>query len=231
MLVAGVDGCRDGWIFLIGDSIGERISFLDVLIVQSFKELIAATQSCAAVAVDIPIGLSEDRPRRADLEARKRLGRPRASSVFPAPVRAVLACEDYRAACDVSAWAWGRRLSKQSFNILPKIREADSVLTASDQRRIVEAHPEVCFTALNAGRPMVHYKKTADGVEERRALLHGVYVEDVSLRPVPKGAGRDDFHDACVLVWTASRLARGRAERLPSEPELDSRGLRMEIVY
>jgi len=47
----------------------------------------------------------------------------------------------------------------------------------------------------------------------------------------PAGAARDDLYDALVLAWTATRLARGAAARLPAEPEGDGRGLRMEIVY
>ena len=41
----------------------------------------------------------------------------------------------------------------------------------------------------------------------------------------------DDFLDACVLAWLAGRIATGEAERLPAEPPLDAKGLRMEIWY
>lgn len=34
-----------------------------------------------------------------------------------------------------------------------------------------------------------------------------------------------------VALWTAERLLRGIAERIPTEPLLDPRGLRMEMVY
>jgi predicted RNase H-like nuclease len=44
-------------------------------------------------------------------------------------------------------------------------------------------------------------------------------------------SGRDDFLDACAALWTAERIYRGAAERLPSaeKPERDERGLDMAI--
>ena len=37
--------------------------------------------------------------------------------------------------------------------------------------------------------------------------------------------------DAMSLLWTARRVFGHAAKRVPSEPEWDSEGLRMEIVY
>ncbi len=45
------------------------------------------------------------------------------------------------------------------------------------------------------------------------------------------GAKPDDTLDACIAAWTAERIARQEAERLPSEPPLDGRGLHMEIWF
>jgi predicted RNase H-like nuclease len=42
---------------------------------------------------------------------------------------------------------------------------------------------------------------------------------------------RDDLLDACVLAWTAYRIATAQAQRVPDHPQEDSRGLRMEIWY
>ncbi|TMG01274.1 MAG: DUF429 domain-containing protein [Chloroflexi bacterium] len=39
----------------------------------------------------------------------------------------------------------------------------------------------------------------------------------------------DDYVDALACAWTALCVARGNARRIPSEPELDERGLRMEM--
>ncbi len=35
--------------------------------------------------------------------------------------------------------------------------------------------------------------------------------------------------DACVACWSAERILRGEAVRIPDDPPLDARGLRMEI--
>jgi predicted RNase H-like nuclease len=231
MLVAGVDGCPRGWIIAIaGVTDGGTLCLQAVVVVPGFKDLLAATQSCAAVAVDIPIGLSNGLPRQADLEARRLLGRPRASSVFPAPLRCLLPSTDYVNACALSYDACGHKLSLQAYGILAKIRDADDALTPQDQRRVCESHPEVSFAML-AGHPMISNKKTLPGRLERATLLSTLLGEDVSLRRHPTGADRDDFYDACVLTWTAARIANGTARSLPAQPQLDARGLRMEIVY
>jgi predicted RNase H-like nuclease len=232
MLIAGVDGCPKGWIVVVAeaDDAGSLSGF-EMLVVPTFKDLLVATRACDAVAVDIPIGLSDDCPRQADLLARRLLAPWRSSSVFPPPLRAVLACSNYRAACDLSASLCGKMMSKQAFNITPKIREADEALIPADQGRVIEAHPELAFARLNNGRPMMHNKKRLDGAEERAGLLSAAFGTDVRTWTVPRGAGRDDLYDAAVLVRTALRLTRGDALRLPSEPQYDARGLRMEIVY
>jgi predicted RNase H-like nuclease len=84
---------------------------------------------------------------------------------------------------------------------------------------------------MNGRRPMDHYKKTGPGEAERLALLSEAFADDLSAIHSPIGAGRDDLVDACAAAWTAARFARGEAGRLPEDPPLDSRGLRMEMVY
>lgn len=159
--VAGVDGCRGGWVLATRDG---------VHVVRTFAEIVA--ERFELVLVDIPIGLLEEGPRACDVEARKLLG-ARRSSVFPAPPRRLLGARRYAGQC-----------SKQLWNILYKIREVDRAMTPRLQRRIREAHPEVAF-ALLGGAPMRHSKKTREGLAERRALvgpvprLAGAAVDDV----------------------------------------------------
>ncbi len=231
--VAGVDGCRGGWVLAIAglNAAGARFSLQTVEVVPDFGHLLARTAGCVAMAVDIPIGLSEHGPRLADLAARRLLGRPRSSSVFPAPLRAALHCSEYREACAASVAAGGKMLSQQAFHILPKIREADKSLSPADQARIVESHPELTFAMINGGRPMEHNKKTPAGRAERGDTLDRIYDTPVSRLPVPRTAGLDDLYDALALAWTASRLARGIETHLPAEAQRDARGFRLEIVY
>jgi len=231
MLVAGVDGCRLGWLITIAET-GQGLALQSVSIAPSFKDMLVLTAACSAVGVDIPIGLMECDPRAPDREARRLLGGLRASSVFPAPVQAVLPfCDDYLAACAASEAVCGKRISKQLFMILPKIRDANDAMTPASQHRVREVHPEVCFWALNGNTTVPDSKHTLQGLMQRAELLSDIYGEDVAKRPLLRGSLTDDFFDALASTWTAARIARGEALTLPAEPEYDARGLRMEIVY
>jgi predicted RNase H-like nuclease len=202
---------------------------------QTARELVLASPSAQIIALDIPIGLPERGARDADLEARKLLGQPRGSSVFPAPIRAVLHAGSYQAACQTRAQVEGKKMSLQAWAIVPKIREVDDLLLAdpSLQARVREVHPEVCFYYLAQGRPMRHSKKRRAGREERRALLEqefGPCVELALAEARALGSGKDDMLDAFAALWTAERIARGLSVTLPASPPTDSFGLRMEIV-
>jgi predicted RNase H-like nuclease len=229
--VAGADGCKAGWIVAVGAPKDDgRLSLQDVLVVPDFAAALTATVACAAVAVDIPIGLSADGGRQADFEARKRIG-PRRSSVFPAPARMLLETLSYEEANSTSKARFGRGVQRQVFNILAKIREADAAISPALQGCFVESHPEVCFWALGGERHLNDTKRSPEGRAERLGLLEGVYGAEIrDVRP-PRGAAWDDLYDACVLAWTARHVAEGSAVHLPSPPQLDERGLRMEIVY
>jgi len=66
----------------------------------------------------------------------------------------------------------GRKLSRQSWAIVQKISEVDSVVCGLPERRkLREMHSEVCFMVPNGGEPMGHNKKKAAGQAERLAVL------------------------------------------------------------
>jgi predicted RNase H-like nuclease len=230
-VVAGVDGCRGGWIVVMAEPTAEDgLRLCRTAVVPDFAGVLALAEACAAVAVDMPIGLSADGRRQADFEARRRVG-PRRSSVFPPPPRSILSLSDYVSANAACRARFGRGMQKQVFNIAPRMREVDLVMTPALQARYVEAHPEVCFWALGRECCLEHAKRTPEGRAQRLSLLTAAFGEAVGgLRP-PAGAGWDDLYDACALAWTAARVAAGAAVHLPAEPERDERGLRMEIVY
>jgi predicted RNase H-like nuclease len=190
----------------------------------------------AIVAIDMPIGLSDDGSRGCDLTARRLLGRPRASSVFPAPCRAALAATTYRRACALSRRTLGVALSRETFNLLPKIRQVDALMTPALQEFVREVHPEVVFALLaGRGRGLRHAKRTADGERERRRLLRlfapPFDPEAVRLRLGPARVARDDVVDAVACLVAAARIRRGEAQVLPEGAVArDARGLRMEIV-
>jgi predicted RNase H-like nuclease len=194
-----------------------------------FTSLIEATSECAAVCVDVPIGISRDGRRRADTEARRFIG-PRRSSVFPPPPRALVSAEGGYWELNALARSIRAGISRQTYNILPKMREADALITPNMQARVRESHPEVSFCALN-GDCLPHAKHTREGLERRCRLLQGVYGDAAREWRAPRGASLDDLYDAAVLAWSAARAVRGQAQTLPAAPEMDERGLRMEIVF
>jgi predicted RNase H-like nuclease len=163
------------------------------------------------------------------VEARRQLG-PRRSSVFPAPVRSVLAASTYEEACALSRAACGKAISKQLFNILPKIREVDALVTPLRQQRLFEMSPELSLAVL-AGAPMADAKTTLDGRAERMRVLGDVFgraqIEHYA-NHTPAGAGVDDVLDAFAGAWTAERHATAR--HLQFGGDVDERGLRMEVV-
>lgn len=234
--VAGVDGCRAGWIVVLvawpGTSTKQP---LDMRLCPTFDSVLTCTPAPSVIAIDIPIGLLETpQPggRPCDRQARQRLGR-RASSVFSPPCRAILEATQY-------TQVRGYGMSRQAFGIVPKIRQVDRSMTPDLQQRVYEAHPELAFMALTGG-PMQHNKKTAAGRQERLDALaqapEGLFRTADTTLAVARQAFRrtqvapDDVLDAYVLARTAYRLASGQACCLPVDPAVDSRGLRMEVWY
>ena len=237
-LVAGVDGCRTGWVCVLADS-GSSAP-VDAFIAADFAE-IAALSDVVRIAVDMPIGIPDMAirgGRGCDSALRAVLG-GRQSSVFAVPGRAAVAETDYARACE-RALAHSdppRKVSKQCFHIFPKIREVDELMTPELQARIVEVHPEGAFWAMNGERALSEPKKLKSrayppGMDMRRRLLLAAGFPESFLgerRFRPSQAGEDDFLDACACAWTAGRVLRGEARRFPDAPMTDPRGLRMEI--
>ena len=134
-------------------------------------------------------------------------------------------------------YALGKKISKQAWGIVPKIREVDEFLRSHPQakKKIRETHPEVCFHAL-AGKPIIHPKKSNEGFSERLTAL-GSYLPEVEKiiniilsRSKRKDVKRDDMLDSMVAAITA-KFGNNRLGTLPKNPKTDSTGLPMEIVY
>ncbi len=197
--------------------------------------MFSKTPDCKLVCVDIPIGLSDgNRPRDCDVAARKVLRGPRASSVFPAPIRPCLCAKDYKTASKICFEHSGKRLNKQSFFLLEKIRQVDDLMTPVLQNRVREIHPEISFWALNNKKPMQHNKRKLTGRKERVKLLTAIFsdLEEIVVEAHEhRETTPDDILDALVAAWTAGQAVIGKAKTLPEKPPLDSKGLRIEILY
>ncbi len=211
--VLGVDGCPGGWIgaLVTGTSV-------EWLLLPDAAAVLAVP--AAAFGIDIPIGLPSVGPRGCDVAARARLG-ARRSSVFPAPVRAVLESASYADARERSVAASGRSLSAQAWNLVPRIADVDAAPV--DHARVVEVHPELVFATLAGALPP---KKTAEGATSRVAALRTWLPDGWPDHPRP--ARLDDALDALACAWTAARWLRGEAEVLGGEP--DDTGTPMRIV-
>lgn len=230
--VCGIDGCRAGWLALFKDLDTGSVRWR---LLPTAWELSAAVSETAATGIDIPIGLPDRGARLCDREARRLLGRGRASSVFPAPIRPVLPALSYEEACDLRSRIEQKKLSHQLWNIVPKIREVDEALRtdASLQSKLREVHPELSFYALAGERPMRYNKKTQAGRDERLRVLEPVFGRQPITTPAERramGSAEDDVLDAFAVLWTAERIVRGVARTIPTLAPLDSEGLRMEIV-
>lgn len=236
--IAGVDGCRGGWLVVLRqlDTQGP----LRVVLVPTFAEILLLPEQPQIIAIDIPIGLPDKAGiggRAADCAARTELG-GRQSSVFAVPARAAVMETDYGRACAVALVHSDppRKVSKQTFNLFPKMREVDLAMTPALQTRVRECHPEAAFREMN-GAPLSEPKKLksrphAPGLATRRDLLAKADINLADLDRVrfrSSDVGSDDILDACACSWTAERILRGTARCFPDHPPIDARGLRQEI--
>lgn len=224
----GIDGCPNAWIVILQDTASQGISSFRTTDLKSFLE----SKNCPrVVAIDIPIGLTDSGPRQCDLEARKLLG-PRKSSVFPAPIRPVLAAKTRAQAEAISRVIQDKGVGAQAFGIYPKVKEVDDLLQSNPHlhSRIFEVHPELCFRELN-GDPMSHPKRSGQGFMERLILIEREFGSGVfdSIRKLysRNQVADDDILDAFVALWTAKRILAREATKCPEKTELDPTGLEM----
>jgi predicted RNase H-like nuclease len=235
---AGVDGCSAGWIAAFVRPQGDEVR---LQVVPDFAAVLTAPEAPAVIAVDMPIGLPERTGlggRAAENSVRRLLG-ARQSSVFSVPSRAAVYAENYADACARALETSDppRKVSKQLFNIAPRIREIDAILRTdrSAALRVFEVHPEVAFWRLNSGHALAEPKKAKSRPYEpglalrRRLLIAAGLPEDVVNALPPKGAGPDDPLDALACAAIARRIHAGIAQPFPDPPPRDSFGLPMAI--
>ena len=246
----GIDGATGGWVVmrieLKGDAWIPKVGFSHTIedIYRRWSGLDALT------LIDIPIGLpTREAGRRCDTEARRLLGRPRGSSVFAPPVRGAFDTRargaDYRETSEANFRRVGKRITKQSWNIMEKISEVDSLLRSGMSptagQDIREAHPELLFWALNDKKACQGNKKGGEGRAERleilerhctgiRTRLQESLADRRRIATGPKPPAPDDIIDAAVCAVVAARYA-SLLVSLPAEPPRDTYGLPMEIVY
>jgi predicted RNase H-like nuclease len=231
----GVDGCKGGWIYFRLE--GEDPEFG---VAPTLSDVVDRSADGDVILADVPIGLSDSpaSDRLCDPDARALLAPSgRASSVFPVPCRQALAAQAYDQASAINHEVLGRRLSRQTWALTPRIREVDALLQRSEvaRRRCRETHTELVFWGLAGGRGMPHSKKSREGFLDRLAVLEEAWpgAEDLAAKAYMHHGGfrvaRDDVVDALVSAIAASWP--GSFVSLPDEGQRDTAGLPMEIVY
>lgn len=166
----GIDACRYGWLMVRIDRDTAHFQ-----LEEEFSTIINSLTTPVRILVDMPIGLlSKDSlsQRPCDVAARKFLGKKH-SSVFSPPCMEAMYEKEYIAASLTNYAVLGKKLSKQSWNIVKRIREVNAFLHLNPQWRpmVLESHPEMAFMKLNNGMPLAFSKKTKEGIVERLNIL------------------------------------------------------------
>lgn len=244
----GVDGCKAGWIGVgLSDS-----GCWDVKVCVDFPDLLTHFGDACVVLVDMPIGLPEDEKpilRACDKQAQDLLG-DRKQSVFHVPSRRFVdevvnnPCWEHHKANKWSKARYdGAGISVQAFSITRKIGEVDRALASDkgDSSKVREAHPEVCFWALNGNQPMSKNKGGRAGYDERLAVLRGCahdvvdtdvecIANEIRCKYTKGQVANDDILDALALAITAKLGWRNGFRRLPKDLSPD-RKKTPEMVY
>jgi predicted RNase H-like nuclease len=240
-MLAGVDGCKNGWIVALGQQWPchepVRIEFCP-----NFRAVLDATARCDVVAVDMPIGLPDGSDvRECDLSAQKALGHQR-NSIFLTPPRSCIEAGDAVAFQSMHRQIRGTGAGLPVWGIVPKMCEVNRIMEErianepTIQDRVIEFHPELTWQRL-AGSSRLSSKKSAEGIFQRLSLLE--QTSEGWLPPFPHNISGnptiDDVLDAVVGISAAlcflKRNALGVRRHPVNEPRRNSAGLRMEIWY
>lgn len=258
----GVDGCKGGWFSVGLDHSG---GFREAKVFKTFAELLKYYEDAELILVDIPIGLPDGpQERECDPIARGKLDKQLKRSVFRAPTRHTMryvyeaqSPVDHAEASQVEQKYAAKRgrtqkpagISKQAFNIIPKIGEVDEVLLSprrTPKPCVREIHPELCFWALNSGKKPLKSKHSLQGKVTRLSVLQSVDCRAAQIfekacswvcSPHDKDVSDidvafDDILDALVAAVTAYKSG-GEPCSFPKTPQCDPKypQLRMEMVY
>ena len=227
----GIDGCPGGWVAAI---IGDRLKLIFSETLEELREEITAS---ALTLIDMPMGLKSqgESERRCDVEARKFL-KKRKMSIFPVPCRQAVYSSSYAEANQVNRGVQGKGLSKQSYNLFPKIREVDKFISRDIDilNRIIEGHPEISFARIDGGE-MSHNKRTQEGFQDRMVVIENLLpgaassVENFLNRYKRTVVARDDILDATILALAAMLSQKAGHLIVPEEIHVDSQGIPMKI--
>ncbi|MGF1668928.1 MAG: DUF429 domain-containing protein [Balneolaceae bacterium] len=234
MKTAGIDGCKAGWLLITFEQDSEEYKMI-----RDDESLHAAFHEFDRILIDMPIGLEDESyTRQCDELLRKKLGPEYGSSVFNPPIRHALQSPSYVEANMQSFDYTEKKLSLQAWNITPKIRVLDRMLTDEPELRekVLESHPELLFMNLNGGM-IYQNKKIKKGLRHRLDLITNHekiaadFFRDIKEEFRRNEVEEDDIVDAMVLALTAKQSIEKGIKTLPDNPPADSKNLKMAIHY
>tara|TARA_B100001769_G_scaffold256575_1_gene233959 strand:+ start:726 stop:1412 length:687 start_codon:yes stop_codon:yes gene_type:complete len=162
----GIDGCKGGWIATSINYNGEvKLDY-----VEKIGPYLSTQPKEAIILVDMMLDLNNSTSIRPFEACVKKLLGKWHSRCFMAPPKKALETKDYKKACEISFNICGKKISKQCYNLFPKIRE----LEALRDSRLIEFHPEIAFMLLNKNNVISESKKTIEGIAKRTALIKKV---------------------------------------------------------
>lgn len=218
--IAGVDGCPGGWILVT-----RRNTELPVAkLCKSFREVISETRDCKSVMVDIPMKLNEKGFRTVDVMAREMLKKiGRSSSVFMTPVKEAIenqvvytSNEDYKRICSINVLHTDKKIPKQTFCLINKIREVNCVDPLPEN--IHEFHPELVWSRFVTDKEFPS-KKNQDGENRRLKILEkalNVSCEELN-RIIEQAGPKSKVHRDDVIDALAGLIAAGNPLKLQDE--------------
>ncbi|PKD45277.1 DUF429 domain-containing protein [Rhodohalobacter barkolensis] len=233
MKTAGIDGCKAGWILITFDENPEY------RILENNDDFKDALLEFDRVFIDMPIGLEDEvYTRECDRKLREKLGAEYASSVFSPPIRPALHAPSYVEANMQSYDYTEKKLTVQAWNITPKIRILDQILSEHEDLResVLESHPELIFMNLNGG--MIYQKKnTKKGLRHRLSLIvNHEEIADDFFRDIKEEYRRnqveeDDIVDSMALALASKHSVEKGIKTIPNDPPVDSKGLKKAIHF
>jgi predicted RNase H-like nuclease len=223
-VIAGVTPCAPGWLVASAKIHGATFAPEAPRVLASFAEVLDERPSFSVIALNAPVGYVDDvhqGGRTCDRMARALLGR-RGSTIHNAPTRSSL---------QGNSVVTEDGLDAVTNVLLRRYREVAVEMAPYRQRIVFEVHPELSFFQINSDVPLRFSKKFEAGMEERIALLQkrvpgSERILESELDDVPVA----HLIDVVAILWTARRIFARAGTRLPSDPEWDEQGLRMEFV-
>ncbi|NCP84708.1 MAG: DUF429 domain-containing protein [Bacteroidetes bacterium] len=204
----GIDGCKTGWILATfqRNSLGFELNVSRLPTLFDLRNHLDFS-NLNTIWIDIPLGLSETEERFCDKQLRKALGK-KGASAFATPIKCAVYATTYQEASNLNFEQTGKKISIQSWNICPKIKEADEFLEQNPDLKsfIKESHPEYLFQSW---RPdYFESKKTEIGFIQRLEFLDSYLTCSEVVNSFIKMHKRtlfakDDVTDALALVFAA----------------------------